>query len=212
VANVATAFKKFLYWTTPAGVQDGLKAQNFPRALADSDAVSVAMAKLSASVQQRNLAIQNTTNRSYHSAVRVTWIVIGAGLAFALLLAFVVSGLLVRPLRKTQKELERVAGGDLTGRVDVTTRDEVGHMAASLNTTIETVHDVVKQLSEDTARLSELAHEAIEKSTSADEKERASNLADMAENLDAMISIFTLREDEAAPVAEPTVADEKLAA
>ena len=69
-------------------------------------------------------------------------------------------------------------------------------MAQALNTTIATVHDVVKQLEASSMRLTTFAQKAVAQSTTPDEKVRAASLAEMAEGLDSMINIFKVRPDD----------------
>ncbi|WP_426502867.1 HAMP domain-containing protein [Dactylosporangium sp. McL0621] len=52
----------------------------------------------------------------------------------AVLVGIVVSGALVRPVRRVRHVLDALAAGDLTAEVEVTSRDEVGQMAAALAT------------------------------------------------------------------------------
>ncbi|GAA3155344.1 hypothetical protein GCM10010466_52860 [Planomonospora alba] len=54
-------------------------------------------------------------------------LVLGLGLAVA------VARMIVRPLAAVSRALGAAANGDLTGRVDVTSRDEAGQMAAAVN-------------------------------------------------------------------------------
>ena len=61
---------------------------------------------------------------------------IGVAAASALLaaiLAFVLSRVLVGPIRKMDKQLAAIASGDFSGHVDVPNRDELGALAANLN-------------------------------------------------------------------------------
>jgi methyl-accepting chemotaxis protein len=64
---------------------------------------------------------------------------LGVGLA-TWLVARVIAG----PIRMTKAVLERVADGDFTGRVPVRSQDDLGRMAAALNTTVERVGAVIR--------------------------------------------------------------------
>ena len=46
-----------------------------------------------------------------------------------------------------------LAGGDLTKRIVVRTRDEVGQMAEALNTTVDSVNEVLGKIEVDSAEL-----------------------------------------------------------
>jgi methyl-accepting chemotaxis protein len=97
------------------------------------------------------------------------------GVAFA----FAIASWFVRPIRKTVSVLDDVANGDLTQRLDVDRKDELGQMATALNGTLATVDSVIAQIQGDATLL-------------ADQATKGSNpeLASMAENLNAMTSIF----------------------
>jgi methyl-accepting chemotaxis protein len=77
------------------------------------------------------------------------------------------SGRLVRRVKKTAEILERVADGDLTPRFEDGGRDEVGEMAAALNTTLGTVQDVMGQLGSDVEELSAFAEQSSAQSATA---------------------------------------------
>jgi HAMP domain-containing protein len=129
-------------------------------------------------------------------------------LAFAVGLSYV----LVRRLRSTVKTLNQVAEGDLTARAPEGGSDEVAEMGAALNSSLNTIHDVVRQIEEDAERLSSLAREqlmptdAVAGPTSgttmvmADSTRNARELADMADNLSTMIMVFQTDKE-----AEPAV-------
>lgn len=74
-----------------------------------------------------------TYGRSRLVMLCVIGVAIGLSLGMGLLLARLISG----PLSRTVTVLEAVAGGDMTQRLDVSTRDEVGQMATALNAAVE---------------------------------------------------------------------------
>ena len=56
----------------------------------------------------------------------------GLGVALVLVLGMLLSRSLVRPIHRVRVVLDGLADGDLTGRADVDSRDEIGRMAAAL--------------------------------------------------------------------------------
>jgi signal transduction histidine kinase len=56
-----------------------------------------------------------------------------ASVVLALLLGYVLSLSLVRPIRRMGMRLEAIASGDFSGHVEVSNRDELGALAANLN-------------------------------------------------------------------------------
>jgi class 3 adenylate cyclase/CHASE3 domain sensor protein len=80
-------------------------------------------------------------------------------LVSALLLGFVLSWSIVRPVRRIDRVLARIAGGDFAQRVTVANRDEFGTLAKNVNTTagqlatyydqLQTLNDRLQQKVED---------------------------------------------------------------
>jgi diguanylate cyclase (GGDEF)-like protein/PAS domain S-box-containing protein len=68
-------------------------------------------------------------------ANRLKWgaVMIGATLAIAFAIAWLLSGRIVRPLRRLGMDAAVLAGGDLSHRTTVRTRDEVGALAETFN-------------------------------------------------------------------------------
>jgi CHASE3 domain sensor protein len=64
-------------------------------------------------------------------------VVSGFSLLVALTLGGVLSWSVIRPVRRVDDALERIAGGDLDARVSVPNRDEFGNLANNLNLTAE---------------------------------------------------------------------------
>jgi methyl-accepting chemotaxis protein len=123
-------------------------------------------------------------------------------LAFAVGLSY----FLVRRLRSTVKVLNQVADGDLTARAPEGGSDEVAEMGAALNSSLNTLHDVVCQIEEDADRLATLAREQAPVGAVAGHPSGTSlvmtnsghtsdELAEMADNLSAMIMVFQTAKD-----------------
>jgi signal transduction histidine kinase len=59
--------------------------------------------------------------------------VAAGSVVLALLLAFILSGALIGPIKQVRARLAAIAAGDFSGEVDVPNRDELGALAADLN-------------------------------------------------------------------------------
>jgi methyl-accepting chemotaxis protein len=88
------------------------------------------------------------------SCISASWgIAIGALLCVGLsvpIVYFIVRGITV-PLGQAVTTLERVAGGDLSGSLDVDSRDEVGRMATALNTALAALRSTLQEVAESAA-------------------------------------------------------------
>jgi methyl-accepting chemotaxis protein len=88
---------------------------------------------------KKELAVESYTRSSVQFG-KARALVIGVSafaMALAVVLAFIVGSAIAKPLKATVSVLEQVATGDLTVRVDINRKDEVGQMAAALNRSIE---------------------------------------------------------------------------
>jgi methyl-accepting chemotaxis protein len=144
-------------------------------------AVVAALAKAAAADQVKAKGV-------YDSGRRAAVVMVILALTVSVGLGLIIAQTIRRPLKKTVKVLEGVADGDLTQRLIVHSADEVGQMAAALNQTLSTVHDVIEQIESDASKLSDLAEAG--RSGVGFTPDTVDELAAMAGNLSAMISIF----------------------
>jgi methyl-accepting chemotaxis protein len=91
------------------------------------------MTELGESVDARAAQALDAADDAETLVSRVTAIVSGVALVLGLLVAFVVSRGIARGVRDVRAGLERLASGDLSVRLPVRGRDELGQMAESLN-------------------------------------------------------------------------------
>ncbi|MDR3764825.1 MAG: methyl-accepting chemotaxis protein [Acidobacteriota bacterium] len=76
-------------------------------------------------------------------------------LAVAVLATMMLTSLIATPLRKASEVLKRVSQRDLTQMLDYQSADEVGEMAVSLNTTLQTFHSVLERIQESAQTLAD---------------------------------------------------------
>ena len=117
------------------------------------------------------------------NALRTRVIVSGvsiAAIALGLVFGFVITKSITRPLKKSVDFTSAVAAGDLNYHLDIEQRDEVGQLAASLNSMVTTLRNVVSTVSEAservafgsqelTARSGQMSQGASEQAASAEE-------------------------------------------
>jgi signal transduction histidine kinase len=86
-------------------------------------------------------------NHSSFSSARDLLIGVGAGsLVLALALGLLLSWSVVAPLRRTEERLIEIGAGDFTRRLDVPNRDEIGRLAARVNSTSDELQRVHREL------------------------------------------------------------------
>jgi methyl-accepting chemotaxis protein len=96
---------------------------------------------------------------TYDSARTLILVALALGVAGSLGLGLLVARLVVRPVAAVRDGLTAMASGDLTVRVDVSSGDEVGHMAGALNQAAENLQTMVRSTAESTQALAAAADE-----------------------------------------------------
>jgi methyl-accepting chemotaxis protein len=151
-----------------AACREGRKAEAKEMLLAGRETFDPASAKLLELVQasSRNAgAARVSAQATYESARLWTIGLLGAAVAAGIALALWIGGTIARPLSKAVEVLRVVAAGDFTARLDIDTKDEVGQMAAALNTTVGSVQTSVGAVREALEKVAEgdfLAQVAVE--------------------------------------------------
>ena len=111
-------------------------------------AIRTALTTLSSVTVAAAAGQESTAERLYRSTR--TWVivllVVSAVLGIAL--AAGITRLIVRPLARCVRALTRIGGGDLTARVVVESRDEIGRLAGTLNGTAQAMADMVGKVGE----------------------------------------------------------------
>ncbi|MGO9211971.1 MAG: methyl-accepting chemotaxis protein [Terriglobales bacterium] len=103
---------------------------------------------------------QNAVKESYEASSRSGNRLISLGLAMSIgsalilgVFGFLIAGAILGPLRQTMNVLAAVASGDLTQRLEVKTKDEIGAMAASLNRVVDTMHSALEEIDQSAQHL-----------------------------------------------------------
>ncbi len=101
---------------------------------------------------------------------RLTTIMLGSAGALLILVAGValfLSNAILRPLLLLKHNLDDMAAGDgdLTHRLPVTSRDELGELASSFNRFVEKIHSLVSQVASTTAQLAGLVTSVAEQAS-----------------------------------------------
>jgi PAS domain S-box-containing protein len=86
----------------------------------------------------KSAAAASVAQRWFYLTLVVAGVLVAAGLA----LAFFLANKIVEPLRQLTATTARIAGGDLNAKVEVTSRDEVGILAAEYNRMAERIRQL----------------------------------------------------------------------
>jgi methyl-accepting chemotaxis protein len=132
--------------------------------------------------------LEEAMNQAATAQARKTadnFIVVMSGLcllatAIAVLVAWRTTRSIVRPLAEAGTVLAAVAGGDLTQRLNIASRDEVGEMARSMNTALSSIGGVMQQVSSSATTLASTSEQIGRLSTRiADGAQKSSTQAQM---------------------------------
>jgi HPt (histidine-containing phosphotransfer) domain-containing protein/two-component sensor histidine kinase len=101
-------------------------------------ATNVALTPTKGETIQAIVFVPAATVFGFYHDFRTVLLVMGAiTIGLSVLVTFWIGAIISDEVRRTLNTLESVAGGDLTARLDITTRDEFGRIATALNTAIQ---------------------------------------------------------------------------
>ncbi|MEK7318235.1 MAG: methyl-accepting chemotaxis protein [Pseudomonadota bacterium] len=156
---------------------------------------------------QKLLDIQRTSidataeeiNRIYESArnglIALGVIALAIGVAFAWWLTIGIT----RPLHRAVGFARTVAAGDLTGRIDVDSRDETGQLLAALREMNENILGIVKEVRKGTEAIATGTSQIAAGNTDLSQRteEQASSLQETASSMEELTSIVRQNADSA---------------
>ncbi|GAB3823734.1 methyl-accepting chemotaxis protein [Dactylosporangium cerinum] len=115
--------------------------------------------EIGAAEREVSLARLEATRSEYRQAQVWTWGLLAVGLVLAVAVALAVAGQLVRAVRTVSHVVSGLADGDLTRVADVRGGDELGTMAAGLNTATGKLRAGVTAVEENSGALASAAQE-----------------------------------------------------
>jgi methyl-accepting chemotaxis protein len=71
---------------------------------------------------------------SFNSALKIFILVLGVAIVLSVLISLLTARLITSPASKTMRVIQRIAEGDLTQEIELTSQDEIGQLAQSVNT------------------------------------------------------------------------------
>jgi methyl-accepting chemotaxis protein len=165
-------------------------------------------------------ALAKQAHDAYTTSRTVILILLVVGFLLSVVLGLLAARSVIRPARRTEEVLARLAEGDLTARVEVTGHDELARMGTSLNASLDSVAGVVRLISQSATglagaseRLTGVAESIAESvddaagqaaSVASSAEEVSSNVATVAagtEQMAASIREIAVNASEAATVA-----------
>jgi methyl-accepting chemotaxis protein len=132
------------------------------------------------------------------NAVLLVGVAIGV-LALTILVAAALARLLTRPLAQASEVLEAVATGDLTRRLAVESRDEIGQMATALNQAVEAMNGALAEVQTAADQAASASAQLSDASShlSSGAQEQASSLEETAASLEEITGTVKQNADNA---------------
>lgn len=94
---------------------------------------------------------------SFSRTLMIFVVVLVSAVILSVLVSLFMTRLILAPINKTVAIIEEVAEGDLTKRIDVTSRDEIGQMAERFNIFMERLHATILQVAESSKQVASAA-------------------------------------------------------
>jgi methyl-accepting chemotaxis protein len=110
-------------------------------------AISESLSTLSSVTVTAAATEESTAERLFQSTRLWVIVMLAVSAVLGLAIATGIARLIVRPLARCVRTLNRIGGGDLTARVAVGSRDEIGQLATVLNTTAAAMGGMVGKVS-----------------------------------------------------------------
>jgi methyl-accepting chemotaxis protein len=136
-------------------------------------AIRAALDTLAKDVIQASAARKARASADYHSARNLTVVLLAIGLLVGVALGLGIARLITVPLQRCVAALQSIGSGDLAARADVASRDELGDLARTLNTTAGAVGGMVREIAANAEQLAsasgEMSATAAQLSSSAEQ-------------------------------------------
>jgi methyl-accepting chemotaxis protein len=131
--------------------------------------------------------------RNFSAALKVFILVLGIAIGLSMLVSLLIARLITGPVKETIQVIQRIAEGDLTQEIELTSQDEIGQLAQSVNTMRLKMGDAVGQSVAMSQSLSEAASEqaASLEETSSSMEEMASMTRQNASNANEANTLMT---------------------
>jgi signal transduction histidine kinase len=149
--KIAASFRDFYLIAGDTVLAPGEKpkvrvAQVLRNADAFATSLTADLGRLARETRARTDALVAANNRSFDTSRDLLLGVGAASLLLAVALGLILSWSVVAPLRRTEERLAEIGAGDFSRRLEVANRDEIGRLAARVNSTSDELQRVYQEL------------------------------------------------------------------
>jgi methyl-accepting chemotaxis protein len=199
------------YEKAVGAVDDATVAHNLPLAKANLIALTSLAAQMNSqivlTIKHKELVAQEkfqANSQAYQSARDLLIGACALSLALGMMLSFMIARGFSVPLRNAVEALQKVANGDLTARLDVETKDEVGRMAMALNSAVEKLNNTLQEVADSAANASSSSQQlaAASQAIASGAQEQAASLEETSASLEQISAAVRLSADNAKMASE----------
>ena len=151
IADWKTYQEQSVEWLalSKSGRKDEARTRIEARAMSDGfNASDRAMKEIADINLNGSVAAGETSRAIANSAYLLILVAAGVSVVVGLIAAILLARNISRPIQAMAATMRQVAGGDLTARVVVESKDEIGLMSESLNETVASLHQVISEIRE----------------------------------------------------------------
>ncbi|MBI4721312.1 MAG: methyl-accepting chemotaxis protein [Chitinivibrionia bacterium] len=99
----------------------------------------------------------NFSLTSFNRVVMISVAVLSIAILLSLGVSIFMTRLILSPINNTVAVIEDISKGDLTRRIDIASKDEIGEMGKHFNSFIDTLHDTITRVAQGSTKVSEAA-------------------------------------------------------
>jgi len=183
---------------------DKARATVYKELLPMQRVVTEDLSRLAALTAEQAKVRADEAERGATQALSLIAIVLAAALGIGMIATFWLARGITRPLGKAVAITERVAAGDLTGKIEVSSYDETGRLLAALQRMQSSLHDVASSI-RDGARVVSGASEEIARGNedlSRRTEQQASSIEEVAASVEEITGTVKQNADNASSASE----------
>jgi methyl-accepting chemotaxis protein len=141
----------------------------------------------------------DTASAAFRAALGWLALIVAGAVAAAIAIALFMSRAIVRPLHVAIGAADRIAGGDLTGDIQVQTSDETGQLLQALATMLQNLRELVGQVSGGAHTVADTSAQIAQGNLDLSQRteEQASTLEETASSMEELTSTVTQNADNA---------------
>jgi len=170
------------------------RSEGLSQAMAETrkyaDALDEGLMELTKQKQERAKAAADESTAVYENSRTILIGIIMLGLLLGVFLGYIISRMITRPLGQAVDAANRLAAGDLTGRVEVTGTDEVGQLLAAMKNMQDNLTTLVSDIKSSTDSISTGTGEISAGNTDLSQRteEQAASLEETAASMEELAS------------------------